>query len=90
MICDRAATALTCHAYAFTGENVDELRRAIGPDAIREFYGRVALTSPDCSRWTFLDVGDVIVEGVGPGWDYYVIKGAKFSALWTPRAKTSG
>lgn len=84
VICDRAPDALTCEATRYWG-NADELRAWIGPESVLESYSRHILMRPDASQYTWLERGDWIVKGPGPGWDFYVIKADKMSALWVPR-----
>jgi hypothetical protein len=85
VICDRADTARTCEAIQFTGDNFDELRAFVGEPHLLEWYGRWCLSSPDGSVHAMLDPGDYIVQGCGPGWDYYRIKPEKFPRIWTRR-----
>ena len=87
MICDRAPEALTCTAVQYTGtdDNLREITAVLGVGLADGGGGRHVLIDAERSVWTWLSRGDWIVRGVGSGWDFYVIDGAKFPRLWTPR-----
>jgi hypothetical protein len=82
MICDRVA--LTCEAVRYDGLP-EPIAAFIGRPVIG-YHQRHVIISPDKAVWTFLELGDWVVRGIGPDWDYYVIPNRKFVQLWKPRS----
>lgn len=82
MICDRVA--LTTEAVQYTGEAEPISRFVRHP--VTSYYGRHVIITPDNRQWLFLTVGDWVIRGIGPDWDFYVVNDRKFRQLWKPRA----